>query len=161
MASCPDESGGTDMRAYVPSQTERADQLHQLTCPCAGGQPAAPTSYSVRDRKIRSLATGCCPWWTVTSISVSGGSGYTVGSTLSLNGGEPVDKPLLVRVTTVNGGGAITGVEINYAGRYYQKSSAPYTLTLLTGSGSSASVSSVTWSANQVCPCPWQYKKTA
>lgn len=160
--TCPDESGGTDTRTYVPSQTERADQLHQLTCPCAGGQPATPTSYDVRDRKLRSLATGCCTRYAVLSASVTGGSGFTGGNYFSLVGGTPVDKPLLFTVSGVTGAGVITASQIAYSAQYYQKPTGPpYSFVAQPGTTGTVNslFSNITWT--DVCPCPWLYRKTA
>jgi hypothetical protein len=157
---CEPVSSGSS-RTYVPSQSERADQLNQLTCPCAGGT-AAPTSYDVRDRKIRSLATGCCSRYAVTSASVTGGSGFTAGNYFSLVGGTPVDKSLLFRVSGVTGAGVITTSQIAYPAQYYQKPVGP-SYSFLAQPGTTGTVNSlfsiISWS--EVCPCPWQYKKTA
>jgi len=143
--------------SYVPSQTERADQLHQLQCPCSGTLPPGPTDYATRNRRIRSLATGCCATYGIVSITVTGSSGFAEDDFLQLVGGVPVAKPLLVKVTGVDGSGGITGVAVVYAGQYYQKPAEPYTMTVLSGSSVGDLTVNILWA--EVCPCPWTYKK--
>jgi hypothetical protein len=142
--------------SYVPSQTERADQLHQLQCLCLNA-PIRPTDYSTRNRQIRSLATGCCFRWGVADITVTDGSNYSVGDFLQLDGGVTVAKPLLVRVTGVDVSGSITSVTISYAGQYYVRPFDDYTMTQLSGSGTGLLTVEIRWV--EVCPCPWQYKR--
>ena len=149
------QSGISLVPTYIPTQTERTDQLHQLTCPCAGGQPVPPTSYNVRNRKIRSLATGCCERYGIVDIVVTGGSNYAIGDLLALTGGVPVAKSILVKVTDIDGSGVISTVVV-YSAQYYQKPEEPYTMTTVTGSGSGATVS-IVWA--EVCPCPWRYTR--
>jgi hypothetical protein len=152
---CPDDSSTSPTQTYVPSQSERADQLHQLTCPCSG-TPAKPTDYATRDRKIRSLATGCCAYFLPTGITVTpGGSGMT-GSIAyaTLNGGVPVDKPLLIKLDL--SGGAATGGGIAYQAKYYTPPTAPYTFTAIGG----GTPPTITVSFTNVCPCPWAYTRT-
>lgn len=166
MADCPctNETVLADTRTYVPSQTERADQLHQLLCPCGVTTTPTVTDYATRDRKIRSLATGCCPRYSVvpngtTATGVTGGAGFTTGNYLSLVGGTPVSKPLLFRVLNVNGSGAITTTQIAYSAQYYQKPTEPYSVVAQPGAtGSGTFFTTVNWA--DVCPCPWQYTKT-
>jgi hypothetical protein len=150
--------GGDPSRTYVASQSERADQLNQLLCPCDAPDGPVFTSYATRLRAIRSNASGCCPEFSVTGITVTGGSSYAVGNFLQLSGGRPVDKPLLVRVVTIGGGGSIATVEIVYPGNYYQKPTGVSTMTRLTGAGTGSLSVTVTWS-DEECPCPWRYTR--
>ena len=150
------QPGVSVVPAYVPSQSERADQLHQLQCPCADTVPG-PTDYAVRGRRIRSLATGCCGTWAIVDITVTGGANYAVGDLLQLVGGVPIAKPLLVRVSAVDGSGGITGIVIVYPGQYSQKPVAPYTMTRLSGSGTGSLIVTISWT--ETCPCPWAYRR--
>jgi len=71
----------------------------------------------------------------VTAAVVAGGTGYAVGNTLTVVGGlGQIDVELTV--TTIGGGGAITGVSISNAGQYTEIPTNPVSVT--GGAGSAA-----------------------
>jgi hypothetical protein len=71
----------------------------------------------------------------VTAAVVAGGTGYAVGNTLTVVGGlGQIDTELTV--TTIGGGGAITGVSISNAGQYTEIPTNPVSVT--GGAGSAA-----------------------
>src|SRR5262249_1607924 len=77
---------------------------------------------------------------------LSGGSGYAVNDTIVLNGGNPINNVRTVlRVTSVGGGGAITGVSIQAAGTYNSAPADPVGQLSTSGSGTGATFS-MTWS---------------
>jgi hypothetical protein len=83
------------------------------------------------------IMTGVVPQPSIaTSASiVSGGSGYTLGDTLTVVGGDSL-IPAELTVATVGGGGVITGVQISDTGRYTVAPTNPVTVS--GGSGTSA-----------------------
>jgi len=71
----------------------------------------------------------------VTAAVVAGGTGYAVGNTLTVVGGlGQIDTELTV--TTIGGGGVITGVSISNAGQYAEIPTNPVSVT--GGAGSAA-----------------------
>lgn len=71
-----------------------------------------------------------------TAVSIStAGTGYAVGNTLTVVGGNSV-FPVELTVTSISGGGVITGVSITNAGSYITTPANPVSVT--GGSGSSA-----------------------
>jgi hypothetical protein len=139
------------MIEYVPSQSERADAMHICQCPCACQCSDPLTSTLNRTRQIRALISGACCQSTVTSITVrSAGTNYAKDDILQLQGGNPLDKPALFRVTSVNNiTGAITGIVLIYNQPYRIK---PSTVTMIryagTGTGTNA-VFDLSWASCQ------------
>jgi hypothetical protein len=78
----------------------------------------------------------------VAASIAAGGSGYTAGDVLSVVGGI-ASIPVEVTVTTVSGGGAITGVSITNAGRYSTAPANPVSLTGGTGSAATLNITFV------------------
>ena len=71
----------------------------------------------------------------VSAAIVAGGTGYAVGNTLTVVGGEgQLDAELTV--TTIGGGGVITGISVSNAGQYTVRPTNPVSVT--GGAGSAA-----------------------
>ena len=78
---------------------------------------------------------------TISAVAIaSGGSGYIIGNILTIAGGT--GSAAILQVSSVNGSGAITGLNIEFAGKYSVAPSSPNTPT--GGSGSTASLTLTT-----------------
>jgi hypothetical protein len=74
-----------------------------------------------------------------------GGSGYAVNDTVVLNGGNPINNlRTVLRVTSVDAGGAITGISIQTPGTYNSAPSDPAAQLSTSGSGTGA-MFNMTW----------------
>jgi len=74
---------------------------------------------------------------------VAGGAGYSVGDTLTVVGGDAA-IPVELTVTTVDGGGAVTGVQVSNTGRYTTPPTNPVSVTGGTGTLATFTIDFVT-----------------
>ena len=116
------------------SSQDRTDALKVPSCECVVTKTRF-RSYEERTRFQRAKVTGdCCVNQCLESVVVTGGSGYDLSSTFIINGGEPYDVPLLLKVTLVDAsGGILNAVPVNPFVRYKVVPTAPYTTTVITG----------------------------
>lgn len=133
---------------YNKAPSERADDLKLQRCLC----PADPAVTCYRDyeaytRAMRARITKrCCPVQCVATADLSGGTGYTNGTLLQLQGGETKNNsPTLLQVF-VDGSGNVT-LSVYFAGQYTVVPDAPYTFTVYSGTGTGGTLT-VTWSGN-------------
>lgn len=129
---------------YSPNQSERADSMHICECPCDCTCLPAFTSALNRTRQIRALISGsCCRYTPVTIAIINPGTDYTTDTILQLQGGTPLEKAALFKVTGVDGSGGITSIVPLYGQPYRQKPT-DIILTVYTGPGSGATFT-ISW----------------
>jgi hypothetical protein len=125
---------------------------------CCSSPTNGYPSYSQRLNTQKARLNGtCCPYTSIESVTVTGGTNFTVGDLLRLNGGTAFgNESTLLRVTTVSLG-AITGVVLISGGDYNVQPNTPYSVTVVRNVDSDASISgattSIIWSTNTYCPC--------
>ena len=78
----------------------------------------------------------------ITLSVVAAGTGYVVGDILTISGGTFNFSPWKLRVTSVDGSGAITGIEKHTRGIYVYEPTLPASHTGGTGSGATFNISS-------------------
>lgn len=112
---------------YTNSITQRHAKFYNGTL--VNPNAIAPGGYV-------SFATGYRQFPTAVAISAAG-SGYTVGDLLTFNTGlsSQFNQDTVVRVKTVNGAGAVTGIEVYVSGWYQQSFASPIGVTGGTGTG--------------------------
>ena len=136
------------------SSQDRTDALKVPSCECVVTKTRF-RSYEERTRFQRAKVTGdCCVNQCLESVVVTGGSGYDLSSTFIINGGEPYDVPLLMKVLAIDAsGGILDAAPVNPGVRYRSVPTAPYTKTVLTGptNTSGGSVTLLTWTNCYPC----------
>lgn len=98
------------------------------------------TDYKDLLRQLVAISTGSS---VATAAILAGGAGYTVGDILTGVGGTFSYAPTF-RVTTIGGGGAITGLVLATAGAYTATPSSPLATTGGTGTGATVTVTFAT-----------------
>jgi hypothetical protein len=124
--------GSSDEPNHAIVYNVRENTWYDTPLPNGGrGSGIFPTVFN------KPIMTGVAPQNRIaTAVAISaGGTGYTVGDTLTVTGGSG-SIPVELTVGTVSGGGAVTGVSISNAGLYTAAPSNPVSVT--GGSGSSA-----------------------
>lgn len=115
----------TNGRSRVYRQSSNELTEGRRTCVCGTG------SHEVI---VKSNATGrCCDYYAVIGIQGEGGSGFSLGAVYELVGGTPIDKPALIRIMSVSGGGSVTLATVLYAGVYSVKPSSNTFKNIATG----------------------------
>jgi hypothetical protein len=132
-----------------PTQSERVDAGKLRRCPCScpfdlclSGNIVYKSGYEAKQRVLKSYLVGsCCVY-----VSISGEIstlGFSEEGYYTLEGGSPVDKPLLIFVTE-------GGVTILSGNAYWPAGTLNGTYTFKKGD---VSVDvELTW--KEVCPCP-------
>ena len=135
-----------------PTQSERVDAGKLRRCPCScptgadlclSGNIVYKSGYEAKQRVLKSYLVGSCCVYVSISGEISGmflEDGYYI-----LEGGAPVDKPLLISVTE-------GGVTILSGNAYWPAGTPNGTYTFKKGDGDVTVDVELAW--KEVCPCP-------
>jgi hypothetical protein len=118
-------------RDFWPNYSDINQRLTRQVC--CGPTPNRYTSYSQKLNTMKARLNGnCCPYSSISLAYILGGSGFTGGDLLRLNGGAPYGTaPTIISISMVSGAGAITEVDLSSGGYYYTKPTAPYSLSVV------------------------------